>query len=253
METNNMIYRKSIVKAVLKKLTIYVAKIKLNQLGNIQNPAADKIANAINDTLINKLTPEEKELVERIEKKRSELNNSLMEITITDYGAGSPNKKRNKDQMYEGVVTTTTVSNACKASKSYFWSLVLFKLIREFKPTTCIELGAGLGISGAYQASALKLNNKGNITTLEGAKSLASLAKDNFQQLGLENVDVVIGRFQDNLGRILTKKVIDYAFIDGHHDEEATISYFEQFFPYLSQKSLLIFDDISWSDGMRRA
>ena len=41
--------------------------------------------------------------------------------------------------------------------------------------------------------------------------------------------------------------------IDGHHDEQATIAYFEKFIPYLSKNSIIVFDDISWSDGMRRA
>ena len=48
-------------------------------------------------------------------------------------------------------------------------------------------------------------------------------------------------------------KPIDYAFIDGHHDEKATISYFEKVMPHLSKNAILVFDDISWSDGMRRA
>ena len=41
--------------------------------------------------------------------------------------------------------------------------------------------------------------------------------------------------------------------IDGHHDEQATIAYFEKFIPYLSKNSIIVFDDISWSDGMRHA
>ena len=46
---------------------------------------------------------------------------------------------------------------------------------------------------------------------------------------------------------------LDYVFIDGHHDENATVSYFTKIKPYLSDKSVMIFDDISWSEGMIRA
>ena len=157
--------------------------------------------------------------------------------------------------MYQGVTKVTTVGETCQiASKPYFWSLLLFKLIREFKPSNSIELGTCLGISGAYQASALKLNKSGRLVTLEGANSLAALAEKNFQQLGLDNVHVVSGRFQDILDTVLTEnRPIDYAFIDGHHDEKATISYFEKFIPFLSKNSIIVFDDISWSDGMRNA
>lgn len=46
---------------------------------------------------------------------------------------------------------------------------------------------------------------------------------------------------------------IDYAFVDGHHKEQATFDYFEQIPPFAAEPSVLGFDDISWSDGMRRA
>ena len=156
--------------------------------------------------------------------------------------------------MYNGVVSTTSVSSVSGASVPYFWALILFKLVGEFKPSSCIELGTSVGISAAYQAAAQKLNNKGRITSLEGAASLASLSDKNLQKLGLDNTVVVKGRFQDNLEKVLNeKKPIDYAFIDGHHDEKATISYFESFIPYLSRKAMIVFDYISWSDGMCRA
>ena len=245
---------KLIVKSFLRRLARFQAQKKLQQLRSINIPAANKIANAIDDALNDNLSSEEQVWIDRIEKLRSILSANLTEITVTDYGAGSPNLNRTKKEMYDGVVTTTNVSNVCKASKPYFWVLVLFKLIREFKPTTSIELGTCLGISAAYQAAAHKINDKGSITTMEGAASLASLSEKNLQKLGLDNAIVVYGRFQDNLDRVFNEnKPIDYAFIDGHHDEKATISYFESFVPNLSNKAIIVLDDISWSNGMRRA
>ncbi len=244
----------SIIKGVLRKPVGYIAKMKLRKLRNINNTASDKIVNAIDSTLSNSIAPEEKIWIERIEEVRSALNDSFTEITITDYGAGKSSFKRTEKEMYEGVVTTMTVSNACKGSKSYFWALMLFNLVREFKPSICIELGTCLGISSAYQASAQKINKKGSIITLEGADALYSLSKKNLQKLGLDNVTVVKGRFQDNLERILNEnEPIDYAFIDGHHDGKATISYFESFIPHLSKKAVIVFDNILWSKGMRYA
>ena len=111
-----------------------------------------------------------------------------------------------------------------------------------------------MGISASFQGAALKLNGKGKIVTLEGAESLATIAERSFRSLSLDNVALVTGRFQDTLGKVLdTYKSIDYAFIDGHHDEKATIAYFKQIIPFLSEEALLVFDDISWSDGMKRA
>jgi predicted O-methyltransferase YrrM len=245
---------KSVAKNILRKIALVQAHKKVEQLRTVNMPAANKIANAIDGALNDNLSAEEKEWVDRIEELRNVLSSDSTKITLMDYGAGSPELNRTDKEMYNGVVTTKTVSNACSASKPRFWALVLFKLIREFKPTTSIELGTCLGISAAYQAAAHKLNNQGSITTMEGAASLASLSEKNLQKLGLDNGIVVRGRFQDNLDRVLKEnKPIDFAFIDGHHDEKATISYFQSFVPNLSKKAVIVFDDISWSDGMRRA
>ena len=149
-----------------------------------------------------------------------------------------------------------TVGEVCRiSSKQSGWALFLFKLIREIKPNSCLEMGTCLGISASYQAAALKVNGTGNLTTLEGAKSRVEVAEENFRKLGLDNIHAISGSFQDNLEKVLEeKKPIDFAFIDGHHDEHATIQYFYQIYPYLSTDyAVLIFDDIGWSRGMRRA
>jgi len=81
------------------------------------------------------------------------------------------------------------------------------------------------------------------------------MAARTLSSLGLgHRVQVKIGRFQDNLSAVLTElSTIDYAFIDGHHDERATIAYFEQIVGYAAQPAIVVIDDITWSDGMRRA
>lgn len=213
------------------------------------------LSRVLQATLKNIITPEEKAWVDRIELLRQELNSSPKQITIIDYGAGRADLNFTDEEMYQGTVLTETVGDVCRSgSKPYFWCLLLFKLIREFRPSVCLELGTCLGISGCYQAAALKLNKVGKVITIEGADSLASLAKKNFQTLGIDNITIITGRFQDTLNDVLREhRPIDYAFVDGHHDEKATLAYFEQIFPFLSGQALLIFDDISWSKGMKRA
>jgi predicted O-methyltransferase YrrM len=115
-------------------------------------------------------------------------------------------------------------------------------------------MGTAVGVSAAYQATALRLNRHGSLVTIEGATSLADIARNNFQQLDLDTVETVVGRFQDVLTAVLTnRQPVDYVFVDGHHDEQATQTYFEQILPFLAEKALLVFDDITWSEGMRRA
>ncbi len=217
--------------------------------------ASKLLANAISATLKSYVSAEENVYINRIESLRTELNASSAEIVVTDYGAGAPSCRLTAEGMYQGRVTTIAVRNVCQhASKSRRWGLLLFKLVREFRPSACLELGTALGISAAYQAAALELNHHGRIVTLEGAESLALLARENLEKLGLEEASVRIGLFQDTLEEVLFECApVDFAFIDGHHDEHATLAYFEQIFPFLSEGAVLVFDDISWSQGMRRA
>lgn len=248
----------SIFKSSLKSIFSVIYKLrarrKLRKLDSVNVSAVQKIVGAVGAVLNNDLSSDEQKWVDKIESVRRVLANDSTELSFTDYGAGSGGLNRTEDEMSEGVVISKTVSSVCKASKPAFFARILFKIVREFKPVTLVELGTCVGISAAYQAAALKLNGEGNIATIEGAQSLASLSRKNLEGLGLDNVTVICGKFQDKLeGLFKSSRSIDYVFIDGHHDEEATMTYFRSFLPYLSQRAIIIFDDISWSRGMRRA
>ena len=215
-------------------------------------PAATAIAAALTDACADRLSPEEREWVDRIEAVRATLQACEREIAKTDHGAGAKRLRRSQEEAYRGVVTTT-VSRACRASTSRMWALFLFKLVRQFRPQRCLELGTCLGISAAYQATAQRLNGDGTLVTLEGDPALASLAAESLRGLGLEAVRLVPGRFQDTLRGVLEEHgPVDHAFIDGHHDGKATIGYFEQLLPHLAHPALLVVDDVSWP-GMRSA
>ncbi|MEW5251668.1 O-methyltransferase, partial [Microbulbifer sp. 2201CG32-9] len=154
------------------------------------------------------------------------------------------------EQFFRGSL----VSEITAASKPKFWATILFKMIRKLEPLACVELGSCVGISASYQASALKINGKGNIITLEGSDEIANIAKDTFETFGIKNASVVTGPFHETLSGVFeTSKPIDFFFNDGHHDHDAVIRYFNQVIPYLSDAAVIIFDDISWSSGMRKA
>jgi predicted O-methyltransferase YrrM len=111
-----------------------------------------------------------------------------------------------------------------------------------------------LGLSASYLGAACALNGSGTVVTLEGASSLAGLAGRNHASLGLDMITVVTGRFDDTLEATLSANhPVDFAFIDGHHDRNATLRYFGQIKPHLSNRAIVVFDDILWSRGMRQA
>jgi predicted O-methyltransferase YrrM len=197
---------------------------------------------------------EERESISRIEKYRSTLLGSEEEIAVIDYGAGDPDSNRSREEMDRGVESTALVADVCKASKPAFWAELLFRLVRELEPASCVELGTSLGISAAYQGTALRLNGKGSLITLEGSPETARIAVETFRYLDLANVSVEVGPFHQTLSGVLESAApVDYFFNDGHHDRDAVIEYFDATKPHLSEDAVVVFDDISWSPGMRKA
>jgi predicted O-methyltransferase YrrM len=153
-----------------------------------------------------------------------------------------------------GETVTRVVSEVCfTAAIASSHAPTLYFLIRQFGSLNGLELGTNLGIGACYQAAALA-ENGGRLTTLEGAVPLAERAAASLRHLGLNNVEVVCGVFAETLPRVVNRlSTIDYAYVDGHHQEEPTVRYLSLIRPKLSDGAIVVFDDITWSDGMRRA
>lgn len=220
-------------------------------------PAAD-ISSKINDIFetarAGKLTPEEQSWVSKIESLRSEVDSSRTTIP--------PNKKifliplvnlvfQTKALFRKSTSQMSVGEMARKSSLSPEWGQMLFHLVRYAKPAKCLELGTCVGISGAYLAAALELNQKGELITLEKSLFLSCRAKRNFRKLGLKRAVIKTGEFQNILPGVLSKHApFDFVFIDGHHDKSATIHCFNQIAPFLTDPSLVMLDDIRWSEEM---
>src|ERR1035437_1597563 len=245
-------YREHLIRFALKMK----AQKTISRLRRETDADQKMLGDTLKEALENDITQEEKVWIDEIELLRMKLESSTEKILLTDYGARKiPDPEVYDEEIEKGRIVNSTVGAKCKScSELYFWVLILFKLIRKFKLSSCIELGTCMGISASFQASALQLNGNGKIVTLEGADSLASIAKKNFLVLDLNNIDVVVGRFQDTLHKVLKENgPIDYAFIDGHLDGIATINYFEQIISFCKNKAILIIDNISWSPSMKKA
>jgi Predicted O-methyltransferase len=251
-----MVYLKKYGKPLIRFILKLKAQKTIARLKRESGPNQKMLGITLEEALENNISNEDKIWIDKIELLRKKLESSTDEILLTDFGARKiPDPKVYEKEIVEGRFVTTTVGEKCKScSELYFWVLILFKLIRKFKPTSCLELGTCMGISASFQASALNLNGNGKIVTLEGANSLALIAKKNFKLLGLKNVTVVEGRFQDTLFQVLNDNgPFDYAFIDGHLDGIATMNYFEQIITFCKDRAILIIDNISWSPSMKKA
>lgn len=252
------------IKPLLRRLVVAiagpvlrrVARLRIALAGRRASPAGRRLLTVVARTLADDFTAAERDWMQRIETMRAALAISTEPITLVDYGAGAPGDTRSAEEMRRGRVSQSTVGALCRlASKPPFWARLLFAVVREYRPRRGLELGTCLAVSASYQGAALLLNGAGGtLHTLEGAESLATRSQQNLAGLGLTQVTVVPGRFDQTLAGVLQATgPLDYAFIDGHHDEQATIAYFHQLLPALTPDAVLVFDDISWSPGMRRA
>lgn len=127
---------------------------------------------------------------------------------------------------------------------------LLYNIIAHYKPAKVLELGTNLGISTLWMAMASK---DSKIFTIEGQQGLLNAAKDFTQKASVSNIDYIHGNFDVVLPEILDKKEFDIVFIDGNHTYEATLRYFQLLIENVPETAMLIFDDIYWSAGMKKA
>jgi len=173
----------------------------------------------------------------------TELRHSLLQIydkiSINDLGT-TP-----------GIKEKTISKLASEASMPQKYGKVLLNLIQYFSPDTIIELGTCLGMGTAYMASA---NSTSKIITIEGSKNLSDLAVKNFKALNFNNIEPVVGNFDEKLPAVLSGiGTLDLAFIDGNHRYEPTLRYFNMLMGKANENTILVFDDIYWSREMTEA
>jgi predicted O-methyltransferase YrrM len=162
--------------------------------------------------------------------------------------------RRSEAVLSGGRGTTSTVADVTKrASSPRTQATLLYHLTRSFRASRVLEMGTGVGISGAYLAAALADNGGGQLCSLEGHRDRAETAGAIWKRLGLENAAVVVGRFEHTLEQALSGEPFDIAFIDGNHNGDATRSYVSRIQASSRAGALLILDDIAWSEDMTTA
>ncbi len=196
-------------------------------------------------------TQEDFKIFEEIEEIRENIKKQNLEIKFLDFGAGNPEDARDDKTMSQGVSTVKYTKELCQIGLKNNWAQLIYSLVKGNKPNTILELGTCCGFSSIYMS---KANKSSTIYTIEGACEVAKIATQNIQKANCYNIIQKIGKFNDILKPLLKEiKSVDFAFIDGHHDKDATIKYFEDIKPFLTKNAIVIFDDISWSDGMKES
>lgn len=181
-------------------------------------------------------------IFDRIETIRKELLQNKSSVQLNDLGSGTKSKANN---------ITTIADIAKRSSAPKYKAQLLYRLTAHLKPENVIELGTSLGISTMYIASGF---DKTKVFTIEGDITLSKLAGENFNKIGLTNVNQINGNFDAKLPEVLSGiQNVGIAYIDGNHTEEATLKYFKLLSAKANGDTLIIFDDIRWSKGMENA
>lgn len=219
----------------------------LPELESAKDERVQAVARATRATARKALAPSERSAVAAVERIRAELlsSDARLEARASEWTG----REDRADEIF-----VETVAGACRRSRPPLWGLFLFQLVRELRPSVVVELGTCVGISAAYLAAALDLNEHGRLVTIEAIGSRAAVAEDVFARLGLRRVEVRRGRFEDVLPTLAAElPPVDLAFVDGNHFEEPTVAYFHAMLPSLAPDAALVFDDIAYSDGMEQA
>ena len=210
-----------------------------------------------------------------IERRRELLLACEDSLDVVDYGsAGSP----------EGLHVQRRV---CDIAKNHLESArvgqVLFRIVNflheeEKRPLQILELGTSLGITTAYLAS---VDSRNKVVTMEGSEAVLRVAQGVWKMLKLENIEWIQGNIDDTLYNIYSVQNsefraqssdvrvqnsefrcqsseakgerIDLAFVDANHTYEATMRYADFLLNRLTEKGILVLDDIHYSEQMERA
>lgn len=176
---------------------------------------------------------------EQLEELRQYLAHSQEVLQVKDLGAGS-------QKLF---TSERSVSNMLKYSASSVkTSKLLFRLVDYFKPKTILELGTHLGVGTQYLAAAAPPRAK--IVTVEGCPSTSKFAQAHYPK-DWTTVNFLVGDISSTLPSVLEElQTIDFVFIDAHHTAQALQKCFSLLLPHLTARSVLVVDDIRWSEDM---
>jgi len=174
-----------------------------------------------------------KEELKVIQDCISEIKENKTQIKVTDYGAKSKKLKKNR-----------TVKQIFRTSSSYGKNaLLLYRISNYFKPKRILELGTSIGIGSLH----LHLGApEAKLTTIEGCPETYKIAEKNIGNRPIERINKTFYDYIKDLENIK----YDLIFIDGHHDGAALKYYIQLLEPHTHNDTIIILDDIRWSDSM---
>ncbi len=181
-----------------------------------------------------------------IERRREMLLHCDDVLDVTDYGSGGSKEglhvQRRVCDIAKGHLESPQVGQ-------FLFRLVHFLGHEMQRPLEILELGTSLGISTSYLAMP---DGRNRVTTMEGSGEVLRVAQGVWQALRVENIRCVEGNI-DNTLLSHAREQLDLVYVDANHTYEATMRYVGFLLPRMTEKGVIVLDDIHHSREMERA
>jgi predicted O-methyltransferase YrrM len=152
-----------------------------------------------------------------------------------------------KKRLTSGTIAEIAQSSLMPAK----FGQLLFRMVDRYAPSQILELGTSFGVTSSYMAMA---NENASVTTMEGVKSVAASAREQFKKLGIRNCRLMECNINEALPQWLKDgREPDLVLIDANHRYESTMYYFRQLLEHIHDNSILIFTRIHESAEMEQA
>lgn len=152
-------------------------------------------------------------------------------------------------KIIPGQVTLSDAAAHARTGTPIFGGIELRRLTEGLGGGSVLELGTNTGLSGCYFLSVPNVH----LTTIEGSADLCKIAHRNLARIS-NQFEILNELFDDAVKRLRDEgRKFDMAFLDGQHEEKATVYYAELLCSVMKPGGALIFDDLYWSAGMHRA
>lgn len=198
------------------------------------------------------MTNEEKALGQKIESYRSQIPAEHGRDAVLSYGSPKANTftvDSASGHAQPGHANNSSVEATLKTGSNIQKGILLKRIVEAANSRRILELGTNTGFSGAYFIS----GNQAYLTTIEGSEELCVIARKNLSRIS-DQFNVINAFFDEAIDELVQQGArFDTVFIDGQHEEEATLHYAKRVAPLMTDDALFIFDDIYWSRGMNNA
>ena len=138
-----------------------------------------------------------------------------------------------------GLNKAMAVKDICQQAPSQpIWAKFIYLITKQIKNVHFLEIGTNLGVSGSYILEALKNKLNSKFITMEGIPDLCAISNSQFTKIiSNEKYKIYQGLYESTFPKLLQNNLnFNILFIDGHHNRDATLQYFNDL---KSKKSFL--------------